>query len=32
MGLTNSSTGNKVLSEDLTELKSKCDYVVGLSR
>lgn len=32
MGLTNSSTGNKLLNNDLLELKDKCDYVVGLSR
>lgn len=32
MGLTSSSTGNKLLSGDLLELKDKCDYVVGLSR
>lgn len=32
MGLTNNSTGNKLLSSNLLELKNKCDYVVGLSR
>lgn len=32
MGLTNSSTGNKLLNSDLIELKEKCNYVVGLSR
>lgn len=32
MGLTNSSTGNKLLSGDLLELKDKSDYVVGIAR
>jgi hypothetical protein len=32
MGLTNTSTGNTLLSSDLLELKNKCNYVVGLSR
>lgn len=32
MGLTNNSTGNNILNDDLLELKDKCDYVVGLSR
>lgn len=32
MGLTNSSTGNKILNNNLLELKEKCNYVVGLSR
>jgi hypothetical protein len=32
MGLTTSSTGNKLLSSELLDLKNKCNYVVGLSR
>lgn len=32
MGLTNRSTGNNLLNDDLLELREKCDYVVGLSR
>lgn len=31
MGLTNNSTGNNILNDNLLELKEKCDYVVGLS-
>lgn len=31
MGLTSTSTGNKVLNEDIESLKEKCDYVVAIA-
>lgn len=30
MGLTKTSTGNKVLNQDIQDLKEECDYVIGL--
>ena len=32
MGLTGTSTGNKILNEDIEELKEKCNYVVAIAR
>lgn len=32
MGLTSSSTGTKVLNEDIEEMKEKCDYVIAIAR
>ena len=31
MGLTASSTGSKLLQDDIEKLKEKCDYVVAIS-
>ncbi len=32
MGLTSTSTGKKVLSENMELLKQKCDYTIALAR
>ena len=32
MGLTSTSTGNKVLNEDIEDLKEKCDYTIAIAR
>ena len=32
MGLTSSSTGSKLLNDDIDTLKSKCDYTVAIAR
>ena len=31
MGLTSSSTGTKLLNDDLLELQSNCDFTVALA-
>ena len=31
LGLTASSTGNKLLQNNIEELKEKCDYVVAIA-
>mgnify|MGYP003300040321 CR=1 FL=1 len=31
LGLTASSTGSKLLENDIEELKEKCDYVVAIA-
>ncbi len=32
MGLTGTSTGNRVLNEDIELLKQNCDYTVAIAR
>ncbi len=32
MGLTSSSTGTKLLNDDLKELKNKCKYTIAIGR
>ena len=32
MGLTTSSTGTKLLNDDLNELKNKCKYTIAIGR
>lgn len=32
MGLTNNSTGAKVLDEDIEEMKEKTDYTIAIAR
>lgn len=32
MGLTSSSTGSKLLSDDIEVLKDKCDYTIAIAR
>lgn len=32
MGLTSSSTGSKLLNEDIEILKDKCDYTIAIAR
>lgn len=32
MGLTSSSTGTKLLNDDLNELKNKCKYTIAIGR
>jgi len=32
MGLTSTSTGTKILSEDIESLKEKCDYTIAIAR
>ena len=32
MGLTNTSTGNKLLNKDIEELKNKCKYTIAIGR
>ena len=31
MGLTSSSTGSKLLNEDIEVLKNKCDYTIAIA-
>lgn len=31
MGLTNTSTGKKVLNEDVEKLKKECDYTIAIA-
>ncbi len=32
MGLTSSSTGSKLLNNDIEILKNKCDYTIAIAR
>lgn len=32
MGLTSTSTGSKVLNEDIEVLKEKCNYTIAIAR
>ncbi len=32
MGLTSASTGNKLLNNDIENLKSNCDYTIAIAR
>ena len=32
MGLTSSSTGSKLLNNDIEFLKDKCDYTIAIAR
>lgn len=32
MGLTSNSTGNKVLNEDMQEMKERADYTIAIAR
>lgn len=32
MGLSGTSTGTKVLNEDIETLKEKCDYTIAIAR
>ena len=32
MGLTSSSTGSKLLNDDIQLLKDKCDYTIAIAR
>ena len=32
MGLTSTSTGTKLLNDDIEVLKNKCDYTIAIAR
>lgn len=32
MGLTSSSTGSKLLNDDIEALKNRCDYTIAIAR